>query len=286
MKRKLLPAILASFLLVCTLTLCGCSALRDLSASTGVCLVAENGQCLLICDASPIALSNRSRDPDLFAGLQSGDTIRVTHDGIQETYPARTGAYAVQKLASGSIEDIPVAVLDSLMDMGWTFKGIARAEEPVFSTAVAWANYGDENLLWSRAANRDMAGDAAHRPILRFDSADALAAFKAEIADTFDTQHDYDEIPSFNTVTAEMDDAFFTSRSLLLVYVWSGSCTWRYGVNQVSVENGCLTVHVQRTDSFEVGDCAMAGWFLTVSLPKEQLSGITAYDAVFSNRTA
>jgi len=43
---------------------------------------------------------------------------------------------------------------------------------------------------------------------------------------------------------------------------------------------------VQRTDSFEVGDCAMAGWFLTVSLPKEQLSGITAYDAVFSNRTA
>lgn len=257
---------------------------KSLSITTGYYLEAENGTHLLIDGNSPIQLGNRSRNPHLFDGLASGDRIRVLHDGIAESYPAQTGTYGIWKLDSGSIEDIPVSVLENLMDMGWTFNGIRRTEENTFPAAVSWANYGDESLLWDRALNRDKVAISSmkHLPILRFDGAAELAAFKADIGGTFNIQHDYDEIPSFDTVTAPMDEDFFADNSLLLTYVWAGSCTWRYGVSQVDTENGTLTVYVQRTDNYETGDCAMAGWFVSLAVPKDTLSAIHTFDAVLS----
>lgn len=55
--------------------------------------------------------------------------------------------------------------------------------------------------------------------------------------------------------------------------------TSAYGVNRVEPENGYLTVHVQQPDSFECGDCSMAGWFITASIPKELLRDIVSFDA-------
>ena len=154
-----------------------------------------------------------------------------------------------------------------------------------FPSAVSWANYSEDSLLWDRALNRDKIAESSayHLPVLRFDSAAELAAFKADISGIFDTQYDYDEVPSFDTVTAEMDEDFFADNSLLLTYVWNGSCTPRYGVNRVDVEKDYLTIHVQRTDSYEVGDCAMAGWFITLTVPKDALEGITGFDAVLNS---
>ena len=260
---------------------------RSLSLSVGHCLVGNNGSCMLVVDGSPIQLSDCTKKGQLLEGLSSGDRIFVLHDGVAESYPARTGAYGVWKLRDGSIEEIPVPVLDSLRELGWAFDGIEWQNEPItpFPTAVSWANYGDKNLLWERALNRNAAAVSGipHLPILRFDSVDELDAFKAEMDGAFTLQQDYDEMPSFETVTAGMDEDFFTDNSLLLTYVWAGSCTWRYDVNRIDVEKGYLTVHVQRTDSAEYGDCAMAGWFITLSVPKDTLEGITAFDADLGN---
>ena len=282
--KKAILAVSVLLLMVCAV-LWG-AARRSLSFTAGYYLVTENGAHLLIDGNSPIRLSDRAKNDALFDGLTSGDRIRVLHDGVAESYPAQTGAYGVWKISDGSIEDIPVAVLESLMDLGWSFAGIKRAEERLddFSAAVSWANYSESALLWDRALNRGNVAlsDAPHLPILRFDSADELAAFKADISGTFDTQHDYDEIPSFDTVTTEMDEAFFASNSLLLTYVWAGSCTWRYDISHVSAENGTMTVYVQRTDNYEVGDCAMAGWFITLAVPKKSVDGFNSFDAVLS----
>ncbi len=264
------------------------AASRSLSFSTGYYLEGENGTRFLIDGTSPIQLSNRTKAQPGSA-MTNGDRILVLHDGVAESYPAQTGAYGIWKLRDGSIEEIPVSVLDSLMDLGWKFPGIERVD-PLYSvspfpTAVSWANYGDEELLWSRAVNQDSADSSAALPVLRFDSVNALDTFKTEIAGAFATQHGYDEMPSFEKIAVPMDADFFADHDLLLVYVWSGSCTWRYGVNRVDISDGRLTVHVQRTDNFEVGDCAMAGWFITVAVPREQLTGITAIDAVLDART-
>ena len=61
-------------------------------------LITQNGTYMLIDGNSPIALSNRQKNDKLFEDLESGDKVWVLHDGIEETYPARTGAYAVRKL--------------------------------------------------------------------------------------------------------------------------------------------------------------------------------------------
>ena len=261
------------------------AANRSLSFTTGYYLEGENGAVFLIDGTSPIRLSDRTKGGTLGASLANGDRILVLHDGVAESYPAQTGAYGLWKLRSGRIEDIPVSVLDTLMDLGWKFDGIEQ-EDPLFSvnpfpTSVSWANYSEEDLLWNLAVNRDTVAlsDIPHLPLLRFDSTADLAAFKNTISGVLETEHGYDEIPSFDAVTAEMDDDFFASNSLLLTYVWSGSCTWRYGVSHVALEDGTMTVYVKRIDNYEVGDCAMAGWFITMSVPEETLTGITGFDS-------
>ena len=275
---------LAAVLLLC-ISFVWFAASKSLSFTTGYYLESESGAFFLIDGTSPIHLSDRTKTGKLNTSLSNGDRILVLHNGIAESYPAQTGVYGLWKLRNGRIEDIPVSVLDSLMDLGWKFHGIERID-PLFSispfpTSVSWANYSEEDLLWDLALNRDTAvlSDIPHLPLLRFDSTVDLAAFKDTIHGVLETERGYDEIPSFDAVTVEMDDTFFASNSLLLTYVCSGSCTWRYGVNQVAVNNGTMTIYVQRIDHYELGDCAMAGWFITLSVPKETLIGISSFDA-------
>lgn len=86
--------------------------------STGQYLEAKNGQDLLIRDNSPIVMSNRT-EKELFDDLDIGDMILVIHDGIAETYPGRTGVYAIFKLSNGAIDDIPKNVVNQLIELGW-----------------------------------------------------------------------------------------------------------------------------------------------------------------------
>ncbi len=85
----------------------------------GICLITDSGRVLLIADGEPIALSDRSKEGNLLEGLQTGDRVRVLHDGIAESYPAQAGVYRLEKTGQGSMDDIPPAVLDSLRDLGW-----------------------------------------------------------------------------------------------------------------------------------------------------------------------
>ena len=86
--------------------------------STGQYLEAKDGQALLIRDNSPIEMFNRT-ERELFDDLDIGDMILVIHDGIAETYPGRTGVYAIFKLSNGAIDDIPKNVVNQLMELGW-----------------------------------------------------------------------------------------------------------------------------------------------------------------------
>ena len=81
-------------------------------------LVADNGSVLLIAQGSPIVLSTQG-SAGMLDGLSTGDEILVVHDGIQESYPAQTGAYFVLRLGGGTVDDLPAQVLDSLRELGW-----------------------------------------------------------------------------------------------------------------------------------------------------------------------
>ena len=123
---KILCVILAVFLLITATVVIGLGIIiaKGYGVTEGRCLITASGSYILIDENnSPIVMSNQS-EKDIFADLSSGDEILVLHDGIQESYPAGTGAYYCRKLSDGKTEDIPQAVIDSLTEMGWLEKEI------------------------------------------------------------------------------------------------------------------------------------------------------------------
>lgn len=83
-------------------------------------LVADNGSYLIILDDhSPIKMSDLTRKGGAFLDLQTGDKIRILHDGVLMSYPGQTGVYRIRLLERGSETDIPADVLESLRQLGW-----------------------------------------------------------------------------------------------------------------------------------------------------------------------
>ena len=88
--------------------------------STGRYLMSSNGSHIFIdASGSPIVMGDHSSNGALFAGLEDGDRILVLHDGIAESYPARSGAYWCFRLESGTRKDLPAATLEQLTQLGW-----------------------------------------------------------------------------------------------------------------------------------------------------------------------
>ena len=92
------------------------------TTSTGRCLVTIDNQYLIVMNNSPVVMSNQSRKDNLFEEIKTGDMIKITHDGINESYPGQTGVYSCSILKTGTISDISKEVISSLNEMGWTFK--------------------------------------------------------------------------------------------------------------------------------------------------------------------
>ena len=113
---KRLSLLVAAAFVLCLL--CGCVAQKRELWLEGVCLVADSGSVLLIAKDDPIVLHDRSGD-GLLEGIQTGDRIRVLHDGLAESFPAQAGIYKLVKTGEGSIDDISPKTLDMLRQLGW-----------------------------------------------------------------------------------------------------------------------------------------------------------------------
>ncbi len=92
-------------------------AKNGITVTTGVCVVADNGRCLIVVDDSPVAMHKRSGDTEVFEDLQTGDKLLIINDGIAETLPGKTGIYALMKI--GSNGEVPTEVTDILKELGW-----------------------------------------------------------------------------------------------------------------------------------------------------------------------
>lgn len=90
----------------------------------GRCLITATGSYMLIDENNSLIVLNNQSEKDLFDDLSSGDEILVLHDGIQESYPASTGAYYCIKLNDGKPEDIPISLIENLTKMNWLKKDI------------------------------------------------------------------------------------------------------------------------------------------------------------------
>ena len=117
-KRIMIPAITIAFVLVFLITCITILINRGYGVSTGVYLESKDGPAILISERTPIAMSS-NHNGDMFSELEKGDKIVVIHNGIMESYPAKTHVYAVFKINDGVTGTIPPSVIEELMDLGW-----------------------------------------------------------------------------------------------------------------------------------------------------------------------
>ena len=122
MKRKTWSKIIlltALSLLFALILMLGILTVEGYGISIGRLLVTERGSNLLIVENTPIQMSDRSQKQSLFDSCQTGDLLLVVHGGVEETYPAKSGAIFAVRLQRGSVTDIPEDVLNQLFELGW-----------------------------------------------------------------------------------------------------------------------------------------------------------------------
>jgi hypothetical protein len=110
---------------------------KGVQISTARFLEADNGSAMMIAYNSPTVMSNKT-DRNIFKKLNTGDKILVIHGPTAESYPGQTKVYAVFRLQKGSFSDIPQAVFDSLIELGWLHKNPLDD----FSFELTWNCYG------------------------------------------------------------------------------------------------------------------------------------------------
>ena len=118
-----------------------------------------------------------------------------------------------------------------------------------------------------------------HLPLFRFSSLDELNVFKTKFPEGhFDCTMDGDT--SFNEKTSDYDVAFFEKNDLFLVSVSAGSGSYRFDVNSVFNDGQYFCIYVNQTNNPECVTADMAGWFITVAVPKSATESCTAFDAI------
>lgn len=237
MKKKILVvvSVIVCIIAIGVFVLAG----KGFSPSVGLFLRTDNGN-MIILDNSPIVMSTRTGNDDMFAKYESGDKLLVIHDGIQETYPGGTGVYFSIKLADGHISHISETVLRQLYELGWTSAPV-RPEEiyssekenvsdgnckketsflPDIFDVMYISSYSmfDDEKIKSESLNADKMNDdeKIHLPVFRFDTKEELTEFIDSFDEKFDSGHS--DADDFRKKLKDFDDDFFKDKMLFVIY--------------------------------------------------------------------
>lgn len=139
-KKWVIPIVSIITILVLIIACIGLLLHKGYDVSEGVYLESKDGSAIIVCERTPVKMSNRT-NRDLFDNLEMGDKILIIHDGIAESLPASTGAYAVFKRNNGITGAIPPSVIEEMIEFGW----IDSAEDVEFGASSGEANINAEN---------------------------------------------------------------------------------------------------------------------------------------------
>ncbi len=147
-------------------------------------------------------------------------------------------------------------------------------------TKVAYANWTEDSRIFTCLNAKTLYISSVHHlPVYKLDTEEDLKRFKETFRDVLTLDHGYNEVPSFNEVTAGYDDEFFAKHTVILAYVVSGSGSFRYGIRDVGVGGSTFCLNVVQTNHPEVGTSDMAGWLVMAEVPDADIANITEFDA-------
>lgn len=161
---------------------------------------------------------------------------------------------------------------------------------------VVWTDaycgyYGsDDHLIYTDSLNHAKpwyytdSGERPRLPLYKFDSREALDAFKTKFSEGFQSYGEpWYKGPTFVSKIEKYGDDWFEDNTLLLVFVEASSGSFRYGLDHYAIdESGNCILYIRQTNDPEVHTDDMSGWFVLVELPKTAAKQFTEFDAMMS----
>ena len=177
-----------------------------------------------------------------------------------------------------------VLVLSCVLGLAGCEPGGTPVEEAC-DIAVSYANWTDESEIYFGSLNNEKMAFSSvqHLPIYKFNTLEELEQFKLAFGEALVMDCGYDEIPSFNDITADHDEKFFEENTLMLVYVVGNSGAYRFGVISVFCDGNLFCIHIKQLNDPEAVTEDMAGWFITVAVPDSMVENCTEFDADLNN---
>lgn len=159
---------------------------------------------------------------------------------------------------------------------------------------VVWTDaycgyYGsDDHLIYTDSLNHAKpwyytdSGERPRLPLYKFDSREALDAFKTKFSEGFQSYGEpWYKGPTFVSKIEKYGDDWFEDNTLLLVFVEASSGSFRYGLDHYAIdESGNCILYIRQTNDPEVHTDDISGWFVLVELPKTAAKQFTEFDAM------
>ena len=151
---------------------------------------------------------------------------------------------------------------------------------------VAYANWTEDSRVFADCLNAGMMiiSSVPHLPVYKLDTPEDLEQFKDNFRDILTLDHGYDEVPSFDDITALYDDSFFADHTLVLAYVTAPSGSFRYAIQDISYEGSAFCMDVVQTNDPETHTDDMAGWFVIAEVLDSDIADCNFFDAQLVGR--
>ena len=183
------------------------------------------------------------------------------------------------------VEKRKQAYIDGIRQMlfGTAQSGSYDLPNPIveIKTAVAYANWTEDSRVFADCSNAGMMtiSSVPHLPVYKLDTLKDLEQFKENFRDILTLDHGYDEVPSFNDITAVYDDSFFADHTLILAYVTAPSGSFRYAIQDISYGGSAFCLDVVQTNDPETHTDDMAGWFVMAEVLDSDIADDILFDA-------
>ncbi len=220
------------------------------SVSVGRLYFSDDGTYLIDGDDKATLVYDCTDNAELFKGYESGDKIILFHDGVDESFPARTGGYRIFRLSKSDRDYTPP---DEALGVG---------SQDIYYVG-ATRNVGFE----AQYIRTDMPNYEADFPIVTvIHSKDELTAYYDSNKDKLGLGK---QGGAFDLALKKYDEAFFENNALVFVVLEEGSGSISHNVETVKIDDdGKLHINILSI-SPEVGTCDMAYWHIMVAVPKQ-----------------
>ncbi len=151
---------------------------------------------------------------------------------------------------------------------------------------VAWANHTYNREVYLKSLNVDKLSvdSVKHLPIFKIDSQSELENFRQQYKNLLDFSREWNDIASFNQISAKYTGDFFKENTVFIVYVTAISSSFRFTVDSIYANKTDMVIHVKQANNPGAADDMMAGWFMMVSVKRSDIKTCTNFDADLNNQ--